>query len=458
MPFSKSTSTTTNPQIGYSYVIFPVGSYYKAKNGLSGAISYIGTDFLTVLNQCRTAMGSAGGIIKLKTGAYSLIDEILVTSPAIVDGGDPVGKLGIWGEGFGTILTQATAAKNGITLRNRCQVDFRDFKLVMPTVNSGHGLASDNTGVGSDCGFQSSYFENVYVKGCDVTHSPWYLVNPFWSKFNNIWGRHDTLHGIACVIINDSATINYGNCTFNNPVFYAGGSSGTLLWIEGVNHIMNLNTFENASLATPSANALCLKGDVTHNKFVNADIEAAEKGILFTPVAGKYLRGNKFDGYIQVQSGKTGIDISSAQSGAGMNEFVFSAHMVAIGAGNYILRDHIGWQPRNVYNLFFDTDVATNIIDIAVGTAYSAPLLKLHSANSCISPNGGVTSISDGGTIAHGCLFTPNRVSVIGSVANEIVALTAVDGTNLTVAIKKRVDGSAGTAQNIYWKAGYYSE
>lgn len=68
--------------------------------------------------------------------------------------------------------------------------------------------------------------------------------------------------------------------------------------------------------------------------------------------------------------------------------------------------------------------------------------------------NGGTAaSIADGGTIAHGCGSTPTVVSVIGSVANEIVAVTTLDGTNITVAIKKRADGTAGTTQTIYWSA-----
>ena len=68
--------------------------------------------------------------------------------------------------------------------------------------------------------------------------------------------------------------------------------------------------------------------------------------------------------------------------------------------------------------------------------------------------NGGTAaSTSDGGTIAHGCPATPNCAIVIGSVANEIVAITTLDATNITVAIKKRADGTAGTSQSIYWMA-----
>jgi hypothetical protein len=63
----------------------------------------------------------------------------------------------------------------------------------------------------------------------------------------------------------------------------------------------------------------------------------------------------------------------------------------------------------------------------------------------------GANSISDGGTITHSLGTTPTTVIAIGSVANEIIAITAKGSTTFTVAIKKRADGSAGTTQTIYW-------
>lgn len=65
----------------------------------------------------------------------------------------------------------------------------------------------------------------------------------------------------------------------------------------------------------------------------------------------------------------------------------------------------------------------------------------------------GYTAISDGGTIAHGLDVTPVGAQATCSVVNEICAVTALDATNITVAIKKRSDGSAGTNQTIYWIA-----
>ena len=66
--------------------------------------------------------------------------------------------------------------------------------------------------------------------------------------------------------------------------------------------------------------------------------------------------------------------------------------------------------------------------------------------------HGAAASITDGGTIAHGCAATPTTVTVSGSVAGENVTVTSIDATNITVAIKKP-DGSTGTAQTVYWRA-----
>lgn len=66
---------------------------------------------------------------------------------------------------------------------------------------------------------------------------------------------------------------------------------------------------------------------------------------------------------------------------------------------------------------------------------------------------GAAASVSDGGTIPHGLGVAPAVATVSGSIANELVAVTGVDATNITVSIKKRGDGTAGTAQTIYWRA-----
>jgi hypothetical protein len=64
----------------------------------------------------------------------------------------------------------------------------------------------------------------------------------------------------------------------------------------------------------------------------------------------------------------------------------------------------------------------------------------------------GASSVADGGTVTHNNGSTPTAVFATGSVASEIVTVTAKGATTFTVAIKKD-DGTAGTTQTVYWMA-----
>lgn len=69
-----------------------------------------------------------------------------------------------------------------------------------------------------------------------------------------------------------------------------------------------------------------------------------------------------------------------------------------------------------------------------------------------VNENEGVTSVADGGTIAHGLATTPTRYGAVTTTSGEFVSITAVSSTTLTVAIKTHA-GAAGTTQNIAWWA-----
>ena len=62
----------------------------------------------------------------------------------------------------------------------------------------------------------------------------------------------------------------------------------------------------------------------------------------------------------------------------------------------------------------------------------------------------GATSVADGGTIAHGMGTTPTSCLVSATTTGEFASRTALDGTNITVAIKKH-DGTAGTTALVDW-------
>lgn len=68
--------------------------------------------------------------------------------------------------------------------------------------------------------------------------------------------------------------------------------------------------------------------------------------------------------------------------------------------------------------------------------------------------SGASANVSDGGSIAHGLASTPTHARVTPTVAAEMASVTAMDATNLTIAIKDDA-GAAGTQQTIYWEAEY---
>jgi len=63
---------------------------------------------------------------------------------------------------------------------------------------------------------------------------------------------------------------------------------------------------------------------------------------------------------------------------------------------------------------------------------------------------GAESSVADGGTITHGLGANPSGALVTGTIAGNILTVTAKSSTTITVAIKNH-DGLAGTTQTVYW-------
>lgn len=70
-----------------------------------------------------------------------------------------------------------------------------------------------------------------------------------------------------------------------------------------------------------------------------------------------------------------------------------------------------------------------------------------------MSDNGGVTSVADGGTIAHGMGVTPTFAICSASAANHICQITAKDATNLTIGLIDHAGATIAAAENVYWMA-----
>ena len=101
---------------------------------------------------------------------------------------------------------------------------------------------------------------------------------------------------------------------------------------------------------------------------------------------------------------------------------------------------------RIVQNILRDNGTGS-ILDTSTG-----PTTITNNIGYVTENSGAAATVADGGTIAHGCAAAPTKVIATGSVAGEIVTVTSISATNITVAIKKP-DGSAGTTQTVYWRA-----
>jgi hypothetical protein len=88
------------------------------------------------------------------------------------------------------------------------------------------------------------------------------------------------------------------------------------------------------------------------------------------------------------------------------------------------------------------------------------PKLSAEVFTSANVAEGAQASVSDGGTISHTLTHTPQVILLTGTVAGETVTYSSVDGTHITVAIKKPSGDEMGemvpgTTQTVSWRAVY---
>jgi hypothetical protein len=119
------------------------------------------------------------------------------------------------------------------------------------------------------------------------------------------------------------------------------------------------------------------------------------------------------------------------------------------------------------YGIFIDGTGGTACDEVAVhdndfrgnatdGYGQSTPTnTRVERNKGYVTENDGVaSSVADGGSITHGLTTTPTFVLVSPVTSGEFVSVTSKGSTTFIVAIKKH-DNTAGTTQNIYWKAVY---
>ncbi len=149
----------------------------------------------------------------------------------------------------------------------------------------------------------------------------------------------------------------------------------------------------------------------------------------------------------------SGNQISGSAAYTSKDTYAISAYNVTSG----LITDNVVFATTDVdYNLYIKdtTGITVSNNHLQAGIPSSGVINNTHFNNiGYVTENSGAAAaVADGGTIAHGCVAAPTKVTLTGSVAGEIVTVTSISATNITVAIKKP-DGSAGTTQTVYWRA-----
>jgi hypothetical protein len=182
-------------------------------------------------------------------------------------------------------------------------------------------------------------------------------------------------------------------------------------------------------------------------------------------------------------AGSVGGTVTGNDVVAGSSQFALSLASSQTATGNKLKG---GNNPGPVVAMDNATDcvVADNVLESTVAfnpsvTESGTAANNLYQGNRCIYPgnpnggfnlvasngsivrsnhgwvteNGGSASKSNGQTIAHGLSVTPTKVTVTGSVAKRIAGVTAVDATNITIALYDDTGTAVSVAEPVYWEA-----
>jgi len=411
-----------------SYIIFIDGSIIKAQNGSTGNIDYQGSDAATVIQAAIDAM-TTGGKIFIKAGTYTINDSITIEDGITLEGEN------YYNGSLCTFLTLANGINKDVitssSIKRLEQVQIKNL-----TINANPA----NQSSGSAIKLYSPYeglIENIWIQGAKDDGIE------FLKAGADIVGTGTTIrncHIGSCGqygISNDAYTtdIDIDNC-----IVWEAGSFGIV--VMGMNYIRNSEVYdcENGIFLNWSGNTT-IEGCVIH---LNNKIGISGFNCTDCIISGNVIMFNSQN----TSNSYSGIWIdSNGDRPAQYNKIIGNT----IGSSLGTEKQHYGVETVNssANNIIIGNSIINN-----VSGAVSLTGTNIISDNAgYVNHNKGIAAtIADGGTIDHGLVTTPTTARVSGSVAGEMVAVTALDATHITVAIKKH-DGSAGTTQTIYWDA-----
>jgi hypothetical protein len=443
--------------------------------GQDGTVLGTSANADVVFNYAVTQANNAGAIFVAPNTTYNQTATIVITGVG-TDRTLPASKLSIYGGGLSCNFNMTTPGVDNFKLNNNAIVDMINMRITQPDTSSGYGIFGADDGVFISTCCANSFFDELYIHGCDSTHACMFMQNPFSCTYGTVIVGSNNGSGVifdATYPPTTSMIGHCGNCHFQHILGY---SALYVLTIQALvtSAWINLMKFEQVE-TDGSGGAIYLHaangGYVGHNWFYGLDLEALCTGSMHqVGIVGGTVVNNDFKGYMNVPNGKTAISISGGGSlGANTFDMQITIYDLATGVifndGNsdfnknyYVLRSNGPWGGSGFTSAQFvisGTSVPrVNWQDCTISG--SSPYAPLSNPNTVVQ-----ATVADGGTIAHGVGLTPTWVQVSGdgSASTDIISEVAASRTSTTCTIAiKTPAGAAGTTQTITLRAGWNSD
>lgn len=353
-----------------------------------------------------------------------------------------------------------------------------------------------------DCkGVYGGTFENIYVHDSGTAHAV--DIRGEMTTINNIWAIDNDNDGINIRLAGLNSTpreIRWMNASN----LYAFGNGGNGIFTDAVATELvgetGRHNIVNAFSVRNGASGFRTSGDVedVYTKITNGYAEENVDGFELDASGHVTLvncssRANTADGFEQFETdGRNDVFLgcdAHANGAIGFRIASSSADLIGCRAENNTTRDmevvqdgckimggrygQVRVAATSFRTLFQGVDFAnasgtaltvqasaedtriescdfTNVTGTKVNDAGTRTVFRDNLAY--VTSSKGVTSVADGGTIAHGLVAAPTKYGATTTTADEYLAITAASSTTLTVALTKH-DGTAGTTANVAWWA-----
>ncbi len=404
-----------------------------------------GTDDQVEIQAAIDALPAEGGSVHLTAGTFSAATIILRSNVSLS------------GEGAATLLVCPAATSANVIQATPLSVNIMITDLTVDGNKAGNTDQSDVTLQNGiylyNCGYWT--IRNVYARNCHQTGiSIGGIKGTYNHQHGEIVGCHTTKNAVAGYsLLERTEYVVISACHSYSDywgVHMIGGNNTVIgCTVTAANNGIRMESGSNAHGARIIGNQLnhCATGLHSVGPFTHSTIAA--NGFLANSFRGAYLY--TFSDSLIAQNvfkhnGQYDLDLVANEDGPSSGNFIHGNKFIASPNSAGAVRD-----------------ASTSVDNIVEGNAFSGytTAVYLQGAGSRARNNAGyvtenrgaAASTTDGGTIPHGCVAAPTTATVSGSVAGEIVTVTSIDATNITVAIKAADGTTPGTTQTVYWRA-----